>query len=182
MPPSSPLFIHLRSEFILEGCLTEFLSAWWLENISIDLVFLYSRFSISREFNCLKSTVGRQKVGRLKIDGPTESCQHVLEKVKLENAGFGIVRFIQSFGLFEKIRIVNKVMRSQGEQTRKSWVFNNNYNMYQEVTSRKTLKLNLKIIYSGWLIKWQKKENYERKKIAVYLCTCKLPSMKFKTK
>ena len=24
--------------------------------------------------NCLKSTVGRQKVGRLKIDGPAESC------------------------------------------------------------------------------------------------------------
>ena len=40
----------------------------------MDLVFLYSRFSISREFNCLKSTVGRQKVGRLKIDGPAESC------------------------------------------------------------------------------------------------------------
>ena len=76
-------------------------------------------------------------------------------KAKLENVGFGIVRFIQSFGLFEKIRIVNKVMRSQGEQTRKSWVYNNNYNIYQEVTSRKTLKLNLKIIYSGWLINYQ---------------------------
>ena len=108
----------------------------------MDLVFLYSRFSISRELFEINSwkTKSRKienwRAGRV-LSFPSDSKEHVLEKAKLENAGFGIVRFIQSFGLFEKIRIVNKVMRSQGEQTRKSWVYNNNYNMYQGLNSKK---------------------------------------------
>ena len=162
----SPLFVHLRSELILEGCLTEFLSAWWLENISMDLVFLYSRFSISTELFEINSwkTKSRKienwRAGRV-LSFPSDSKENVLKKAKLEKAG--IVRFIQSFGLFEKIRIVNKVMRSQGEQTRKSWVYNNNYNMYQGLNS-KTLKLNLKKKKFRLVNKMTKKENYERKK------------------
>ena len=81
----SPLFVHLRSELILEGCLTEFLSAWWLENISMDLVFLYSRFSISTELFEINSwktksrEIGNWRAGRV-LSFPSDRKEHVLEK------------------------------------------------------------------------------------------------------